>query len=57
MFIVEKYGPNAGQTAKEQGGEALANSSWEILHGDGSLASGALMRFPERDGAQLLQLA
>ena len=25
----EKYAPNAGQTAKEYGGEALANSNWE----------------------------
>ena len=25
----EKYGPIAGQTAKEHGGEALANSNWE----------------------------
>ncbi len=45
----EKYGPKAGQTAKEHGGEALANSNWEILHGDGSLTSGALMRFPDRE--------
>ena len=30
----EKYSPNAGQTAKEHGGEVLANSNWEILHGD-----------------------
>ena len=42
----EKYARNAGQTAKEHGGEALANSNWEVLHGDGSLTSGALMRFP-----------
>ena len=47
----EKYGPNAGQTAKEHGGEALANSNWEILHGDASLTSGALMRFPEHEAA------
>ena len=25
----EKYGPIAGQTAKEHGGEALANSNWK----------------------------
>jgi hypothetical protein len=31
----EKYGPNAGRTAKEYGGEVLANANWEILHGDG----------------------
>ncbi len=42
----EKYGPNAGRTAKEYGGEVLANSIWEILHGDASLTSGALMGFP-----------
>lgn len=45
----DQYSQNAGKTAKEHGGEALANSKWEILHGDGSLASGALMRFPERE--------
>ena len=45
----EKYAPNAGRTAKEYGGEALANSNWEILHGDGSLTSGALMRFPDHE--------
>ncbi len=43
----EKYAPNAGQTAKEYGGEPLANANWEILHGGGSLTSGALMRFPD----------
>jgi uncharacterized protein (DUF1330 family) len=47
----EKYGPNAGQTAKEHGGEALANSNWEILHGESSLTSGALMRFPDHQTA------
>src|ERR1700755_153845 len=45
----EKYAPNAGRTAKEYGAEALANSNWEILHGDGSLTSGALMRFPDHE--------
>ena len=45
----EKYAAFAGQTAKEHGGEALANSNWEVLHGDGSLTSGALMRFPDRE--------
>ena len=33
----EQYAPNAGRTAKEYGAEPLANSNWEILHGDGSL--------------------
>jgi len=47
----EKYAPNAGQTAKVHGGEALANSNWEVLHGDGSLTSGALMRFPDHETA------
>jgi uncharacterized protein (DUF1330 family) len=42
----EQYAAKAGKTAKEHGGEALANSNWELLHGDGSLTSGALMWFP-----------
>jgi uncharacterized protein (DUF1330 family) len=45
----EKYAPNAGRMAKEYGAEPLANGNWEILHGDGSLTSGALMRFPDRE--------
>ncbi len=45
----EKYAAFAGKTAKEHGGEPLANSDWEVLHGDGSLTSGALMRFPDRE--------
>ncbi len=47
----EKYGRNAGQTAKEHGGEPLANGNWEVLHGDGSLTSGALVRFTDRETA------
>ena len=47
----EKYAANAGGTAKEYGGEPLANSNWEILHGDDSLTSGALMRFPNHETA------
>jgi uncharacterized protein (DUF1330 family) len=47
----DKYSSNAGKTAKKHGGEVLANSNWEILHGDGSLASGALMRFPDHETA------
>ena len=47
----DKYSPIAGQTAKEHGGEALVNSSWEVLHGDGSRTSGALMRFPDHETA------
>jgi uncharacterized protein (DUF1330 family) len=45
----EKYASIAGQTAKAYGAEPLANSNWEVLHGDGSLTSGALMRFPDRE--------
>ena len=47
----EKYAPIAGQTAKEHGGEPLANSNWEVLHGDGSLTSGALVRFTDHEKA------
>ena len=47
----EKYASNAGKTAKEYEVKALANSNWELLHGDGSLTSGALMRFPDRESA------
>ena len=47
----EKYSRNAGQTAKEHGGEVLANSNWETLHGDASLTSGALVRFPNHETA------
>ena len=47
----EKYSDFAGKTAKEHGGETLANSNWEVLHGGGSLTSGALMRFPDHEAA------
>ena len=47
----EKYASNAGKTAKEYGAEALANSNWEILDGDPTLSSGAIMRFPDRETA------
>ena len=47
----EKYAPNAGQAATEYGGEVLAAGNWEILHGDGSLTSGALVRFPDHEAA------
>ncbi len=33
----EQYAAKAGKTAKEYGAEPLANSNWELLHGDGSL--------------------
>ena len=47
----EKYAPIAGQTAKEHGGEVIAAGNWEALHGDGSLTSGALVRFTDRETA------
>ena len=47
----EKYASIAGKTAKEYGAEALANSNWELLYGAGSLTSGALMRFADRETA------
>ena len=43
----EQYAANAGKTAKKYGAEALANDNWELLDGDVSLTSGALMRFPD----------
>jgi uncharacterized protein (DUF1330 family) len=47
----EKYAPIAGQTAKEHGGEVIAAGNWEVLHGNGSLTSGALVRFTDRETA------
>ena len=47
----EKYAPIAGQTAKGHGGEVIAAGNWEVLHGDGSLTSGALMPFPDHETA------
>ena len=47
----EKHAPIAGQTAKEHAGEVLAAGGWEVLHGDGSLTSGALVRFTDRETA------
>ena len=47
----EKYAPIAGQTAKEHGGEVIAAGNREVLHGDGSLTSGALMRFTDHETA------
>ena len=47
----EKYGPIAGQTAKEHGGEVLANSNWEILDGDPMLSSGVIVQFPDHETA------
>jgi uncharacterized protein (DUF1330 family) len=48
----EKYAPVAGRTAKEHGGEVIAAGDWEVLHGDGSLTSGALVRFTDRETAR-----
>ena len=47
----EQYAANAGKTARAYGGEALANDDWELLDGDVSLSSGALMRFPDYEAA------
>ena len=47
----EKYASIAGQTGKQHGGEPLANSNWEVLHGDPVATSGAIMRFPDRETA------
>jgi uncharacterized protein (DUF1330 family) len=47
----EKYSPHAAQTVKDHGGEVLANSNWEILHGEPLLTLGALIRFPDHETA------
>ena len=47
----EKYSALAGKTAKEHGGEVIANGNREILHGDPMLSSGAIMRFPDHEAA------
>src|ERR1700750_1532574 len=47
----EQYAPTAGRTAKDHGGEVIAGGDWEVLHGDGSLTSGALVRFADRETA------
>jgi uncharacterized protein (DUF1330 family) len=51
--VREKYGPTLRRRSKvkEHGGEVLANSNWEILHGDPMLSSGAIMRFPDHETA------
>ncbi len=54
----EQYASIAGKTAKEYGAEPVASSNWEVLYGEPSLTSGALMRFPDREAAlELVQLA
>ena len=47
----EHYAPIAGQTAKEHGGEVMAAGNWNVLHGDGSLGSGVVVRFTDRETA------
>lgn len=47
----EKYARIAGRTAEEHGGEVVAAGDWEVLHGDGSLTSGAFVRFTDREAA------
>ncbi|MEJ0014439.1 MAG: DUF1330 domain-containing protein [Actinomycetota bacterium] len=47
----EKYAPIAGQTAKDHGAEVIANGNWEVLYGDGSLTSGVVVRFTDRETA------
>ena len=47
----EKYSAIAGRTAKAHGGEVLAAGSWEILYGDPTLSSGAIVRFPDLESA------
>ena len=39
------------QTPISPGGEVIAAGNWEVLHGDGSLTSGALVRFTDRETA------
>ncbi len=47
----ERYAPLAGRTAIEHGGEVIAGGSWDLLHGDGTFTSGALVRFVDRETA------
>lgn len=47
----EKYSPAAAASVKTFEGEAIANAQWEALSGDTALASGALLRFPDRQAA------
>jgi uncharacterized protein (DUF1330 family) len=47
----EKYAGNAGKSAREHGGEIVAVSSWQILHGDPMATSGAIVRFPDHETA------
>jgi uncharacterized protein (DUF1330 family) len=47
----EKYAGNAGESAKEHGGEVVAASNWEMLHGDPVATSGAIVRFQDHETA------
>jgi uncharacterized protein (DUF1330 family) len=47
----DKYSPAATATVRSFGGEPLANAGWETLFGDSALASGGILRFPDRQAA------
>lgn len=47
----EQYAAKAGKTAQKYGGEPLANGKWELLDGDVSVTSGAVVRFPDHRAA------
>ncbi len=47
----DKYSPSAGKTAKKYGAEPVAASAWQVLDGEPTLTSGAIMRFPDREAA------
>ena len=47
----DEYAPFAGQSAKDLAGEEFAAGNREVLYGDGSLTSGALMRYTDREPA------
>jgi len=45
----DEYSANAGKTAKKYGAEPVAAGAWQILDGEPTLSSGAIMRFPDRE--------
>ncbi|MGJ4845221.1 DUF1330 domain-containing protein [Leifsonia sp. Le1] len=47
----DEYSANAGKTAKKYGAEPAAAGAWQILDGEPTLSSGAIMRFPDREAA------
>lgn len=51
MVAKEKYSPGAAASVNTFGGELIANAQWETLSGDTSLASGGILRFPDRQAA------